>query len=199
MRGHPRAAAQDYGDEFDRDAEEQSEALVVNVSPWPARFEIATVPGSKPRRYKLESGKSVSLQLGYTTSFIGASRQPVRPTIESLTEIEVYPRGPKLPMVVHIDRASEMRAKWEHELAKGAKPPEPMKVSLPSADGGEPLEMLVTPAGAPMAHREVPKMAPMDDVEDQDGPIDDPPPDHNDPIEPVTLPVADKGIKGKAR
>lgn len=192
MRGHPRAAAQPttrYSDDFERDAEEQSEAPVVNVSPWESRFEIATVPGSKPRRYVLQPGKQVSLQIGYTLPFIGASRQPVRPTIESLTEIEVYPKGPKLPMVVHIDRAHEMRAKWEAELAKGQKAPEPIKVSLPSADGGEPLEMMVTPANAPMARGNVPKMAPLDDVEDQDGQLDEPPPDHNDPL-PVELPSA---------
>lgn len=197
-RGQARATAH-YDDEFDRDAEEQSEALVVNVSPNVARFEIATVQGSKPRRYKLEPGKSVNIQHGYTQDFIGASRQPVRATIESLTEIEVFPKGPRLPMVVHVDKARDMRAQWEAALAKGAVPAAPYVLSIPGANGGDAVEMTVTPTSpqAPSAARAV--MPALEDIEDQDGPLDEPPPDHNDPIEPVTLPVADKGSKGKVR
>lgn len=196
MSRNTRASAHD--EDFDRDAEEQSEALVVNVSPHTARFEIATVQGSKPRRYKLESGRSVNIQHGYTVDFIGASRQPVRATIESLTEMEVFPKGPRLPMVVHVDKARETRQRWEDAIAKGAAPPAPFKVSLPSAEGGDPVEMTVTPT-APAMPREHQRMAPLEDVEDQDGQLDEPPPDHNDPIEPVTVPAATETKGGGPR
>ncbi len=193
--GNPRASAH-HDDEFDRDAEEQSEAAVINVSPRVARFEIATVQGSKPRRYKLAPGQSVNVQHGYTQDFVGASRQPVRATIESLTEIEVFPKGPRLPMVVHVDKAREYQAKWRAALEAGQKPAEPFKVSLPSANGDDPVEMTITPS-APQMRGPAPTMPALEDVEDQDGEIDEPPPDHNDPL-PVELPTAPTG-KNKGR
>lgn len=170
----------------DRDFEQN----VVNVSPHEARFEIGAGPGAQPRRYRLKPGQSVTIQSGYTKPFTGAGRQPVRATIESLTERQVYPGGPSLPMVVHADRAAEVRAQWSAMIAKGAAPPPPVKVMVPRADGGEPIEMTVQPAAAPILEEPVPmrRAAPVvEDDEDQTGePIDEPPPDHNDP-EPPTV------------
>lgn len=178
-----------YSEDFDRDAAMTSEARVVNVSPRIARFEIATTPGAQPRRYKLAAGDSVHIQSGYTQSFTGAGRQPVRATIESLTEMQVWPGGPTLPMVVHEHRAAEMRQRWTEMLAKGAEPPKPMDVMLPSADGGEPIKMTVQPA-APVPAQVSTRAPIVDDDEDQSGPIDDPPPEHNEPLEAVTAPSA---------
>lgn len=178
-----------YEDEFDRDAEQNSEARVVNVSPYVARFEIATTPGAKPRRYKLSPGQSMHLQAGYTRAFQGAGRQPVRATIEALTEREAFARGPALPQVVHEERAREIGDAWDAAIAKGKAPPAPQKVMLPSADGGDPIEMTVQPAG--YGAEPVPmRVAPLEDIEDQDGPLDEPPPDHNEPEDIPTIPAA---------
>lgn len=187
-------------EQFDRDAEMMSEARVMNVSPHVSRFEIATTPGAQPRRYKLQPGDSVHLQVGYTQAFTGAGRQPVRAPIEALTEREVWPRGPTLPMVVHESRAAEMRARWAELVARGAEPPKPVDVMLPSADGGEPIKMTVQPAAAStpaQAAASAGRLPAINDDEDQDGPLDEPPPDHNEPLEPVTLPAAAAPGKGK--
>ncbi len=192
-----------YDDDFDRDAAMMSEARVVNVSPHIARFIIATTPGAAPRRYKLAPGESVHIQVGYTKAFVGAGRQPVRATIESLTEREAWPKGPTLPCVVHEERAAEMAERWRTTLARGAEPPKPIDVMLPSADGGEPVKMTVQPAAvatpmqAQAAAAKVPPIPAFDDDEDQmGGQLDEPPPDHNEPLEPVEVPKAGKG-KGK--
>ena len=180
-------------EEFDRDAAMMSESRGGNVSPWTSRFEIATTPGAPPRRYKLEPGQSVHLQLGYTQGFTGAGRQPVRAPIESLTEREVWPKGPTLPQVVHEDKATEMRQRWLDKLAKGAEPPKPVDVMLPSADGGEPIKMTVSPSAAAIPPAQAAAVAKqiVDDDEDQaGGQLDEPPPDHNDPIEDVVVPSA---------
>lgn len=189
-----------YKEDFDRDAAMHSEARVVNVSPHTARFEIATTPGAQPRRYKLEPGQSIHVQLGYTQAFTGAGRQPVRATIESLTEREVWSRGPTLPMVVHEERAAEMAARWAQAIARGAEAPKPIDVMLPSADGGEPIKMTVQPAAvaapAPTPTASA-RMAAFDDDEDQTGgELDEPPPEHNEPLEAVTPAVPTRG-KGK--
>jgi hypothetical protein len=61
---------------------------------------------------------------------------------------------------------------------------------LPSATGGEPIEMTVQPA-APVRV--------VEDVEDQiGGEMDEPPPEHNEPLEPVTVPAAPTGKKGRS-
>lgn len=178
-----------YNDDFDRDAAMQSEARVVNVSPHVARFMIATTAGSQPRKYRLQPGESVHIQVGYTHSFTGAGRQPVRATIESLTEMQVFAGGFTLPMVVHESKADEYRARWAEALAKGAEKPKAIDVMLPAADGGEPIKFTVQPAAAAPAL--VPQRPVMSDDEDQaEGPLDEPPPDHNDPIEPVEVPKA---------
>lgn len=189
-------------EQFDRDAALMSEARVVNVSPRTARFQIATTPGAQPRRYKLEPGESVHIQHGYTQPFTGAGRQLVRAPIESLTEQEVYPKGPTLPQVVHADRAVEMRARWESMIAKGAEPPKPIDVYLPSADGGEPVKMTVQPAAAQtstQAEAQAGRLPAFDDDEDQSGgELDEPPPDHNEPLEAVTVPTkAEAASRGK--
>jgi hypothetical protein len=174
-------------EQFDRDAEQHSEALVVNVSPYTARFEIAGTQGSPPRRYKLDSGKTVHIQAGYAKPIPGASPSKFRaPTIESLTERQIRP-GVTLPCVVHVDRANEVREQWRRELAKVAEPPKPVKVMLPTADGGEPVEMTIAPT--PPAPEPTPS-AVFDDEDQIGGEIDEPPPDHDDPIEPVTVPPA---------
>lgn len=176
-------------DDFDARASRTREALVKNVSPFTARFEIGAGPGADPRYYKLEPGETVHIQRGYAQEFTGASRQAVRPIIESLTERQAWPGGPSLPQVVHIDRAAEVSAQWTEAFKRANVPPAPVKVMVPRADGGEPMEMLVQPP-TPVVEP-VPMRPAIIDDEDQDaGPIDEPPPDHNDP-EPVTVGAAE--------
>ncbi|HUS27601.1 MAG TPA: hypothetical protein VMZ53_03810 [Kofleriaceae bacterium] len=181
----------------------QSEARVINVSPHVARFQIATTPGSQPRRYKLGPGESIHIQIGYTQSFQGAGRQPVRATIESLTEREVWNKGPTLPMVVHESRAAEMRSRWQEMIARGAEPPKPMDVYLPSADGGEPVKMTVQPAAAVTPAQVAAassRLPAFDDDEDQSAAaLDEPPPDHNEPLEAVTVPAAPVPTKAESK
>lgn len=181
-------------DEFDRDAEMTSEALVVNVSPYTARFEIAGTPGSPPRRYKLEPEQTVHIQAGYTKPIPGASPSKFRaPTIESLTERQIRAGQPgTLPQVVHSERANQVRAQWREALAKIAEPPKPVKVMLPTADGGEPVEMTIAPsAAAPEPAPQPSRAFAVDDDEDQiTAALDEPPPDHDEPLEAVTVPAA---------
>lgn len=172
-----------YDDDHDARAARSREARVVNVSPFTARFEIGTTPGNDPRFYTLKPGESVHIQRGYAFEFMGASRKPVQPIIESLTERAAYPGGPSLPMVVIDSKANEVKAAWAAAMKRANMAPEPVKVMVPRADGGEPMEMMVQPP--------VPMRRQITDDEDQDaGPIDEPPPDHNDP-EPVTVGAAE--------
>lgn len=195
MNGHPRKNSYDV-DDFDRDAAANSETRVVNVSPFTARFEVAGTPGSPPRRYTLAPGASVHLPSGYCFDFQGAGRQPVRATIKSLTEREVFPGGRPLPMVVHENEARDYAEQWRAEQARANLPPPPVDVMLPNANGGEPIKMTVQPAAPAAAMRQQP--VPDYDDEDQDGPMDEPPPDHNDPLPVVTTPAA-TDAKGKAK
>lgn len=195
---------------FDEEAEEQSEVRCINVSPFPARFEIATVPGSKPRRHKLSPGGSVYLQHGYTVPFLGASRKIVQPTIESLTEREAWPGkrgpdsdgkivwqvkpGPRLPMVVSEDRAASVKAQWDAAMAsKDEALNAPLRMTLQRADGTQvQVDAEIAPSPVPLRGR---KPVPVVDEEDQEGELDEPPPDIDDPIAPgevapVTLPKA---------
>lgn len=187
MQGRPRSLNPSIED-FDRDAAQLSEARCINVSPFTARIEIGTTPGSPPRRHKIGPGQSMHLPIGYCSEFTGSGRQPVRATIESLTEREVYPKGPRLPMVVHEERAAEIAAKWREALDSAQKKPDLVEVSIPTADGAEPIKtMIAPPSNAPDASTiEALRAAlpPGPDEEDQSGgPVDEPPPDHNDPIE----------------
>lgn len=124
-----------YGMEPDDDAEDYSEARVVNVTDEDVTFKVATTAGSKARRYRLaasgQPGDSVHIQSGYTKVYRGAGRKDLAPLIERITMREVYPAGPhgadgkpvypagrSLPRVVHEDRADEARRLWQLELAK---------------------------------------------------------------------------------
>jgi hypothetical protein len=196
--GRPRTLrAPDPNEAWDRDAEGNTEQRVVNVSPYTARFEIAGTPGSPPRKYKLEPGQTTLLPGGYTREFMGAGRQPVRATIESLTEREVFAKGPRLPMVVHEDRQADTHAQWLAVIDSARNPAEPVKVSIPTADGGEPIEALVRPPSiAPSAAKLetiAANMPQMDDEDQSGGELDEPPPDHNDPLPVVTAPAKGKG------
>lgn len=205
VTGRPRSLrAPDPFEEWDRDADGQAEQRVVNVSPYTARFEIGGTPGSRPRRIKLEPGQSALIQGGYTRSFIGASRQPVRATIESLTEREVYPKGPRLPMCVHEERANEVAAEWRAAIDNAAKPADAVEVAIPAADGGEPVKTLVRPPSIAPSMAAVESLRanlPMsDDDEDQaGGPLDEPPPEDNDPpvIAAAPEPEAPKGRRSR--
>lgn len=160
-----------YDDDFDRDAEEQSEARVVNVTDEVCRFEVALAAGSKPRRYKLQpfgsgADSGVHIQLGYTIETKGVGRAMIMPTIEQLTEREVYPGGPRLPMVVSVDggRADRARDRWVKALADKGKIKRPVLV-MQDSDGNRVEAELAT--AAPAARRAPPP--PPEDVEDQGG------------------------------
>lgn len=181
-------------DDFDRDAREQSEARVMNISDEVIRFEIATQPGSKPRRYTLapfgKTESSIRIQVGYTLPFKGAGRGMVRPTIESLTMREVISEiaptqmhagrtALRIPLVVHEDNAEAARAAY---LAA-------MKRAAATGEGSMPTLVLHdAQTGRPMPVRVERKPAPVEDVEDQDGPLDEPPPDDDAPPAPVEIP-----------
>lgn len=193
--GGVRATLED--DEFDAASEERSEVRCINVSPYTARIEIATVPGSKPRRHRLDPGQGVYLQHGYTVTFIGAGGRDVRPTIESLTEREAWPGrrdhdkdgklvwlvkpGPRLPMVVAEDRAADVKAQWDAALRQREENQSaPLRLTLQRQDGQDvEVEADIAP------RRPKAKARPIVDDEDQSGgPVDEPPPEHDDPIEP---------------
>jgi hypothetical protein len=190
-----------FDDDFDRDAAEQSEARVVNVTDEVARFEIAQGPGSKPRRYRLQpwggADSGVHLQLGYTIETKGVGRAPIMPTIEQLTEREVYPGGPRLPMVVSVDngRADRAREKWMAALANRGKAKLP-RIVLQDAEGNK-HEAELAMAPAPVATAAAPRRAAplVEDVEDQGGGAVDVDPDldpDNTPDPTADLPIAGK-------
>jgi hypothetical protein len=179
-------------DDFDRDAEEQSEARVVNVTDEVCRFEVAQGPGSKPRRYKLEpfgrADSGVYLQMGYTIETKGVGRKMIAPTVEQLTEREVYPGGPRLPMVASEadGRAAAARKAWLVAMATKGKTKLPTIV-LQDTDGNR-VEAELARAPAPGPTR------PADfhgEVEDQGGaPVDvDPDEDPANTPDPTALPV----------
>ena len=188
-----------YGEEsleqFDREAREQSEARVINISDETVRFEIAQQPGSKPRRYVLapygQQGDGIHLQIGYTRPYRGAGRGDVRPTIESITEREIIAEVPptpldpgrpglRVPFVVHEEHAAEGRARYEQALAKAGK----------HAKHAPRVVATQAPRAAPFA--QTPDPEPAIDEEAQDGPLDEPPPD--DDLPPVIAPK--RGGKG---
>lgn len=139
-----------YGLQIDDDAAvDYQESTIVNVTDEVAIFLIATVPGSKPRRYRLapygHAGDRVNLPDGYAKKYQGAGKELCTPIIERLTRREVYPQGPlrhdqiqnkmlpmypagpRLPRVVHEDQADAMRARWktamqQHGTVKGNRP-----------------------------------------------------------------------------
>lgn len=145
------AYAQQEIDERD-DAGQQQERQVVNVSPFVAKFQIGTMPGTRARRHELKPGETMWLQAGYCDSFIGESLRPVRATIESLTERHAWEGrnawdkdgkpywavkpGPQLPMVVEVSKADEYRAKWRAAMAaKDEADKAPLRMTLQRQDG----------------------------------------------------------------
>lgn len=198
-RAAPARRFDDEFEDFDRQAENYSEAPVTNVSPYVARFQIATVPGSSPRNYKLDPGQTMNVQRGYTAAFVGASMRTVRPTIESMTEREAWPGkrgldkdgkviwlrhpGPRLPMVVSDERVGEVSDLWSQAIEqRAANDTAPLRMTLQRTDGSEvevEADVERTPPIPPQRGKAAPKV---DDDEDQiGGPIDPPPPEHDDP------------------
>lgn len=138
--------------EFDRIARLKGDVTCINVSPFTARIEIATQPGSAPRYVRVDPGQSTNIPHGYTIETPGAGRYPVPPAIESLTMREAWPAGrrmmdgrdnpfmspagPRLPMVVAEDRAATVKAQWDAALANKADVVNaPLKMTLTRNDG----------------------------------------------------------------
>lgn len=212
MQGTPRgtnARAFIDEDEFDRDAEANTEQRVVNVSPFPARIEIATNPGTKPRRFKLMPGGSMFLQQGYCVPFMSVTQREVAAWIETHTEREAWPGvrmfdannnkwvwkippGPRLPMVVHEDRADEFKERWARAMTdKAEAQTAPLRLTLQRQDG-IPVDVEAT-VEPPVPLRRAAPPPPVDE-EDQTAGGDEPPPDDNEPPPPeiptVTIPAA---------
>jgi hypothetical protein len=162
-----------YDEDFDRDAAEQSEVRVINVTDEVVRFQIDQAPGSKPRRYRLQpygtpgSDAGTHIPRNYTIETKGVGRAMIRPTIEALTEREVYPGGPRLPMVVSEEngRAEDFRRKWQTALADKGKAKLP-RIVLTGTEGERVEAELSMPSRAPAAAA---APAEREDVEDQTG------------------------------
>lgn len=187
----------------DDDFDDAPEVRCINVSPYTARLELATTPGTKPRRHKLEPGQGVYLQHGYTVPFLSPTGATVRPTIEALSEREAWPGrrdynaddklvwlrkpGPRLPMIVPEDRAGEVKAQWAAAMAEQATADAaPLKLTLQRPDGREvQVEAEIEPVKART------KAAPAAADDDEVVAFDDPPPDHDEPLDAVQLPTAD--------
>lgn len=130
---------QPYGLEID-DSDEALDNImrpVVNVTDEVVKFTIASVPGSKPLRYKLaphgKQGSTVMLQEGYVKPYQGAGREMIAPIIERLTSRHVGGNeGDKLPMVVDEEKATAARAAWlrAHKTHRADKAKKPLAVTL---------------------------------------------------------------------
>jgi hypothetical protein len=121
----------------DDDAEATVMRSVVNVTDEVVKFSIASMPGSKPLRYKLapygKPGCTVSLQEGYTMPYKGAGREMVDPIIERITKRHVAGNeGDRLPMVVDQSKADASRAAWlrAHAAHRASKARKPITVAL---------------------------------------------------------------------
>lgn len=195
------AYAQQEIDERD-DAGQQQERQVVNVSPFVAKFQIGTMPGTRARRHELKPGETMWLQAGYCDSFIGESLRPVRATIESLTERHAWEGrnawdkdgkpywavkpGPQLPMVVEVSKADEYRAKWRAAMAaKDEADKAPLRMTLQRQDGTD-VEVQAEIAPARTSRPVV-----VAGIE-QDTPhvIEEPPPDDDLPVMASAAPAA---------
>jgi hypothetical protein len=139
--------------EFDRAAREGGDVRVVNVSPFEARFEIATVAGSPPRMILLKPGESTLIQRGYTTETqsMASKHYTLPPAIEVNTTREAWPGkrtiksgvetwhvqpGPQLPMVVAESRAKAVKAQWDEAMAQRAEAERaPMRLVMQRTDG----------------------------------------------------------------
>lgn len=148
--------------DFDRDSE-GGHVTVVNVSPFPARFEIGTMPGTPPRKIKLEPGEQTQIQRGYAIPTISINRQPQAATIEALTAREAWPGqrsikagletwhrmpGPQIPMVVHVDRATDVKAQWDEAMfRKLDQETAPPRIVMQRSDGTQfEVEATIEPA-----------------------------------------------------
>ena len=175
-----------YGLEQDDDPTSYSESVVVNVTDEDVVFRIAQTPGVKPRRYTLarhgRPGDRVSIQTGYTQPYKGAGRGMVDPIIDRLTMRHVFHDGPRLPMVVHEEKAAEYRAKWvaalQAKASKDSSKPVTIAVQVDAVTRA-PISAKVKPAPEPefigeeVGQDEIEPPHP-DDVEDE--PIADGPP-----------------------
>jgi hypothetical protein len=174
--------------EFDRAAREGGDVRVVNVSPFDARFEIATVPGSPPRMIRLKPGESTLLQRGYTveTQSMASKNYKLPPAIEVNTMREAWPGkrsiksgvetwhvqpGPRLPMVVSEFRAAEVKAQWEAAMMERSEAERaPMRLVMQRTDGtAVEVEAAVESVPAPRA-----KAGPVEDTGVVQIPDDDP-------------------------
>ena len=194
-------------DDWDIDAEESSEERCVNISPYVARLEFATVPGSKPRRHVVPPCGGLYVQRGYARPYTGSAGKEMPPTIFSLSEIEAWPGrrepdkdgklvwvvqpGPRLPMVVPESEAKVWQKRWDTALAAKAEADKaPLRLTLQRTDGTEVQVQAEIAKPAPAAARRA-----VEDDEDQMAGGDEPPPEHDDPIPgddaaPVQLPPA---------
>ena len=191
----------------DEDLVDYQESTVVNVTDDVVIFIIATQPGSKPRRYRLApygdpAGRDrVTLVDGYAKEYEGAGTGKMcTPIIERITRREAfpagppvhdpiqqkivpkYPAGPRLPRVVHIDKAENMRARWEAAMSLHgqAVTMRPVMVQLevdhggtlkPSARVNDPAK---PPGKKPVKLEEVgnePAESPPDDMDDDDSDV----------------------------
>jgi hypothetical protein len=192
------------------EGEENPEATIVNISDEPIRVEIGQGPGARARVYQLapygENGHRTTIQRGYTQPYRGAGRGMVTPTIERMTEREIVHaippknddpgrRAVRVPFVVHEDREDEARDAYKAAIELGE--------SLPDVRGrlARQRDERIKAAGARerRAQANAPrKPAPREDIEDQAGQLDEPPPDDDMPLaseapalytpEPVTIP-----------
>lgn len=188
------ATSQQYGLEFDDDDDANDVVMrnVVNITDEEVRFRIATVPGSKPLRYKLapfgKPGSTISMQGGYTLPYRGAGTKMMAPIIEKLTSRHVGGHeGAKLPMVVEESKAQQARSQWLSAMRahKQTKDRKPVTVAL-SID---PVTNMPSAARVETPIAPKVKAAPVlrgEEVGDE--PIDPvPPPEDDDPIEPVEV------------
>lgn len=181
----------------DDDAEATVMRTVVNVTDEVVSFSIASMPGSKPLRYKLapwgKNGSSVALQEGYTMPYKGAGREMIDPIIERITKRHVGGSdGDRLPMVVDSSKAEAARASWLRALSthRKSKSVKPVTVSL-QVDP-ETLQ----PRAARVAEPFIGEVVEQDTIEpphpdDEPIAVDGPPPSGPEPEpEPVIAPSA---------
>lgn len=174
--------------EFDRAAREGGDVRVFNVSPFDARIETATGPGSPARMIKLSPGESTLMQRGYTveTQSMASKNFKLPPAIEVNTMREAWPGrrtikagietwhvapGPRLPMVVSELRAAEVKALWDAAMAERADAERaPMRLVMQRTDGtAVEVEAAVESVPAPRA-----KAGPVEDTGVVQIPDDDP-------------------------
>lgn len=214
-----------YREDPDLRFQARTEVEVVNVSPFNAPIEIGGTPGSPPRRHMLKPGERVHIPLGYAHPYTSPARKEVPATIETMTMREAWPGkrtegpngyvwdlhpGPRLPMVVRLDRANEVRAQWDAAMeAKRAAQTAPMKLQLKRADGTVAEAEVAIDAPPEPRFRDAPATkatapARVEEVDDYDATPFDPDPDDGTvpavgppPVAPAPGNAEPKGKKGK--